>query len=828
MDGVIDKLIGNYTRNNKRRVKKIVEAIKEKSSEYLEKSDSFFARKTEELKRRLQNGESKESVIVDALALCYAAIHKIKGYKPYDVQLEAAVAMQGAHYQGHVVAEMKTGEGKTLVQILTAYFDALDGKSVHIVSANDYLAGRDFEGNRPVFELLGLSVGLVQAKTPAEEKRESYSKDITFSTIKNIAFDYLRDNTAKKKSDQVINRPFGHIVIDEVDSTLIDEATTPIILSPSENSPYKIGTDRKAYMDRVKFLYSLNEDNIGIAPNPITFKDATNYFKSHPKMVFIYCEWDKSVYICDEYNGDKVLRNVIIARYFFKNGVNYELCNKLDEKGKVVFDENGRPVKKINIIDGPTGRISASKKFSNGVHQAIEAIEAYKAQIAHKEYSVETSDELVPLGVCTYADVLGMYEGNVSGMTGTSSEIFEDIYGMPTYQVPTRKKNIRKDDTKYYLTKKEKYEAILDDIEECYRIGRPVLIGTTSVTESEEISMLLAKRGIIHNLLNAKSESIEAAIVANAGQFGSVTVATNMAGRGTDIELGDGVRALGGLRVIGVSRNRSSRIDNQLRGRCSRQGDPGSSIMYSSLQDERVTKNVGKLDTLISNKLKARAYIESKLGHPIKDKSIKSDFVDEAQKSDEITTVEMIKHVNAFNNPLVKQRKDVYRFRNKIFDSKNIVELIKDILRETLNNTEDVSRLIELFGGYIKIDASQSIDEIKNHIYNEISRKVDSFASNSLYHDVMRRTMIKIIDADWIEQMQILEDGKIEWMTEALDGKDPLLHYELRAYDAFLYMVNCVYEEILAYAYDPNMKYGTYVLGRNRNNKSQSEDAPTL
>ena len=284
MDGIIDKFIGSYTKSNQRRVKKTVEEIKEKASEYLDKDDSFFARKTEEFKRRLQSGEPKVNIIVDALAVCYAAIHKSFGYDPYDVQLEAAVAMQGeiknGDYLGNIVAEMKTGEGKTLVQILTAYFNALDGRSVHIVSSNDYLAGRDFEQNRKVFELLGLSVGLVQSTTPLETKKEAYSKNIMFSTVKNIAFDYLRDNTTKKIGNRVMpmEHPFGHIVIDEVDSTLIDEATTPIILSPSEDSEYKVETDEELYLEKVKFLKSLRDENIGVK-DTLTNEEATIYFK---------------------------------------------------------------------------------------------------------------------------------------------------------------------------------------------------------------------------------------------------------------------------------------------------------------------------------------------------------------------------------------------------------------------------------------------------------------------------------------------------------------------------------------------------------------------
>ena len=818
MDGIIDKIVGNYTKDNKKRIKSIVEAVKEKIPEYTSKDRSFYKEKTEEFKNRLINGESKESIMVDALALCSAAINEINEYFPYDVQLEAAAAMQG-----NVVAEMKTGEGKTLVQILTAYLNALDGKSVHIVSANDYLCGRDYELNKDVFELLGLSVGLVQATTNSKDKKEAYSCDIMFSTLKNISFDYLRDNIVKDKKDRVVTRPFGHIVIDEIDSILIDEAKTPVILSPGEDSEYKLETEKDKYFEAAhKVLYELKGAN---ADTTFTTDQLNATFEANPHLDYIIDTWNKTVHLSDKYIGDEILNYAVIARVFFEKGKNYVLADKLDKKGNVVLNEQGLPIKVVQIIDGPTGRISKSKKYMNGIQQAIEAKESVLARANNEKYVIETSDMLLPLGTCTYVDVLSMYDGGVSGMTGTSSEILNEIYGLPTYQVPTRKKNIREDETKYYLNKEEKYEAIIKDVEECYRIGRPVLIGTASVSESIEISKLLEERGIIHSVLNAENENIEASIISNAGQFGSVTVATNMAGRGTDIKLGEGVRALGGLRVIGTSRNISSRTDNQLRGRCSRQGDPGSSIYYSSLQDERVTKYTGKLETYIKNKLAQRALQEKRLGMPVQDKSIDTDLIDKSQKSDENLTVTMIREVNDYKGPLVTQRKKVYEFRNLILDCEDPIQLlIEVVIPHQLERINDMDELKVRFGDYIDLENENNIKSAKDKINTIISTKINSFANDSKFKEKLRSKMLKILDDNWIVQMQLLENGRVQWMTETLDGKEPTKHYGNRAYDEFQMMITCVFDEMLAYSFNPDMRYGTYEASRYKNER----DIPIL
>ncbi len=818
MDGIIDKIIGTYTKDNKERVMSIVEAVKVKIPEYLSKDDNYFKEKTEEFKRKLKNGASRESIEVDALALCCAAIYKIQGYFPYDVQIEAATAMQG-----NVVAEMKTGEGKTLVQILVAYLDSLDGKSVHIVSANDYLCGRDFELNKGVFEFLGLSVGLVQGSTSAEDKQEAYKCDIMFSTLKNIAFDYLRDNIAKDIKKRVGANSFGHIVIDEIDSILIDEARTPLILTPEEDSEYKFESESDSYLKAsYSALYELKGKK---ADAPFTSDELYQHFKDNPDDDFIIDSWYHVLYVSDKYEGNEIIKNALVARIFFEKGKNYLLVDKLDEHGNIVYNKEGLPIKVVQIIDGPTGRMSKSKKYMHGIQQAVEAKEAILAKVNKEKYAVELSDTYAPVGICTYSDVLSMYTGRVSGMTGTSSEILNGLYGLPTYQVPTRKKNIRQDETKYYLNKEEKYEAILKDIEECYRIGRPVLIGTASVGESIEISKMLAERGIIHNVLNAENEYVESSIIANAGQFGSVTVATNMAGRGTDIKLGEGVRELGGLRVIGTSRNISSRTDNQLRGRCSRQGDPGSSIYYSSLEDERVSKYTGKLDFYIKNKLNQRKLKEKRTGMPVQDKSIECDFIDKSQKFDEASTTSKIDELNVFNQPLAIQRKKVYEFRNLILESENPIDIIiNTILPNALERINTMDELKLRFGSYISFDDNEDLKDAKAKVSSIIANKIKQYGKNPSYKVRMKKRMLKILDDNWVSQIQLLENGKVQWRYEMLGGRDPIERYNRRAYDEFQMMIICVFDEMLSYAYNPNMEYGSYEASRYKNEK----DAPVL
>ena len=800
MNQILDKIIGTYTDDNKKRVISILREIKDKYSSISNldlKDENYFKEKTLEFKKKIQNGKSKEKVMVEALALCIRAIELKLGMHPFDTQIEAAIAMQG-----NTVAEMKTGEGKTLVQILSGYLNALDGNGVHICTANDYLAERDFTENSPVFEFLGLSVGLVRNNTNPIKKREAYSSDIVYSTVRNIAFDYLRDNIVKNREDRVITKPFNYAVIDEVDNTLIDEASTPIILSPDEKSTEYVDVRSKdAYMEVTNLLYTKLRG--GLLTEPITPEQATATFKTNPEYDYFYCMWDKSIHIKDEYLSNELLRDAIAARHFLKEGESYTLTNKTDKNGKVMYGDNKLPLKKITIIDASTGRIAAGKKYTNGIQQAIEAKEAYLAKINNKQYDVEFSNGLVALGICTYADFLQLYKSGVSGMTGTSSELLKDIYGLDTYQVPTRKSNVRIDNTKVYITEQEKYDAIIKQVEECYLIGRPVLIGTTSVKESKLISRLLEERNIVHNVLNAENEAFEASIIENAGQFRSVTVSTNMAGRGTDIKLSDKSRALGGLCVIGTTRNKSKRLDNQLRGRASRQGDPGSSTYYSSLEDERVIRFAGKMEFYKDVLKKQQEITEKKTGKKLEDTCIDTDAVDKAQEKDEVLTQTMIIDTIKYNEALVKQRKIIYSFRNKILDSNNIVSLIRDILTEFISEINDKKLFDKTFSKYCNINDLMN----KQEVFDSIMSKIDDTSKMNNYNNIMKEHMLKIVDDYWVAQIQLLEVGKKMWMYEAYGKNDPLEYYNLKAYKLFKDMEYGVYSEIISMAINPSQDY---------------------
>ena len=800
MNQILDKIIGTYTDDNKKRVISILREIKDKYSSISNldlKDENYFKEKTLEFKKKIQNGKSKEKVMVEALALCIRAIELKLGMHPFDTQIEAAIAMQG-----NTVAEMKTGEGKTLVQILSGYLNALDGNGVHICTANDYLAERDFTENSPVFEFLGLSVGLVRNNTNPIKKREAYSSDIVYSTVRNIAFDYLRDNIVKNREDRVITKPFNYAVIDEVDNTLIDEASTPIILSPDEKSTEYVDVRSKdAYMEVTNLLYTKLRG--GLLTEPITPEQATATFKTNPEYDYFYCMWDKSIHIKDEYLSNELLRDAIAARHFLKEGESYTLTNKTDKNGKVMYGDNKLPLKKITIIDASTGRIAAGKKYTNGIQQAIEAKEAYLAKKNNKQYDVEFSNGLVALGICTYADFLQLYKSGVSGMTGTSSELLKDIYGLDTYQVPTRKSNVRIDNTKVYITEQEKYDAIIKQVEECYLIGRPVLIGTTSVKESKLISRLLEERNIVHNVLNAENEAFEASIIENAGQFRSVTVSTNMAGRGTDIKLSDKSRALGGLCVIGTTRNKSKRLDNQLRGRASRQGDPGSSTYYSSLEDERVIRFAGKMEFYKDVLKKQQEITEKKTGKKLEDTCIDTDAVDKAQEKDEVLTQTMIIDTIKYNEALVKQRKIIYSFRNKILDSNNIVSLIRDILTEFISEINDKKLFDKTFSKYCNINDLMN----KQEVFDSIMSKIDDTSKMNNYNNIMKEHMLKIVDDYWVAQIQLLEVGKKMWMYEAYGKNDPLEYYNLKAYKLFKDMEYGVYSEIISMAINPSQDY---------------------
>ena len=529
-----------------RRFDKIADKILELDDEYSKLSDDELKSKTEEFKNRLANGEDLDDILIEAFATAREACYRVINEKPYKVQLIGGLAL---HYGN--IAEMKTGEGKTLTSVMPAYLNALEGQGVHIVTVNEYLAERDSKWMGQIHEFLGLSVGLNLRDLSPSEKRAEYDKDILYSTNNEIGFDYLRDNMAIRKEDRVQQRGLNYAIVDEVDSILIDEARTPLIISGGflEN--------KNLYIDADRFAKSLNYDTDIVYDAKLK---RSNLSEEGMKKAEKYFKVDN---LYDVNNSTLVhfINQALHANYSQKNDVDYVV-----KDGKIV------------IVDQFTGRLMPGRAFSDGLHQAIEAKEG-----------VEIQQETKTLATITFQNLFRMYN-KLSGMTGTAKteeEEFREIYNMYVIAIPTNKPVIREDMADLiYASKKSKFKAIIDEIAERHEKGQPVLVGTIAIETSEEISSLLKKRGIPHEVLNAKNHAREAEIIAKAGEKGSVTIATNMAGRGTDIKLGEGVKELGGLCVIGTERHESRRIDNQLRGRSGRQGDPGFTQFYIAMDDE--------------------------------------------------------------------------------------------------------------------------------------------------------------------------------------------------------------------------------------------------
>ena len=509
-------------------------------------SDARLCAKTQEFRLRLTKGETLDDLLPEAFAVVREASRRVLGLRHFDVQLIGGCIL----HRGNI-AEMRTGEGKTLVATLPAYLNALEGKGVHVVTVNDYLARRDSEDMGRVYRFLGMSVGLIVHDMDFPARKAAYAADITYGTNNEFGFDYLRDNMVVSL-DQMVQRPLHYAIVDEVDSILIDEARTPLIISgPGEKSTdlYNIMADVVKNF-KEKEDYTVDEKLKTVAPTEAGIAKAE-------KLLGV-----KNMY--DPENG---------------TDLSHQLMEALKAKALMIRDRD-YVVKdgEVIIVDEFTGRLMYGRRYSEGLHQAIEA----------KEH-VKVERESQTLATITFQNYFRMYD-KLSGMTGTAKteeQEFQKIYGLSVYVVPTNKPNIRIDyPDVIYKTKKAKYRAVVKAIEELHSVGRPVLVGTTSIAQSEELSAMLKKKGIQHNVLNAKYHEKEAEIVADAGQMGAVTIATNMAGRGTDITLGEGVAELGGLHIIGTERHESRRIDNQLRGRCARQGDPGSTRFYLSLEDD--------------------------------------------------------------------------------------------------------------------------------------------------------------------------------------------------------------------------------------------------
>lgn len=809
---IVDKFIKNYTDSNKERIKKIVDEIDALAPKYRKYKDSDITSESLKLKSRLQNGESKESIMVDAFALCREAILRRQKMFAYKVQLEAAVSMQD-----NVVAEMKTGEGKTLVQVFCAYLNALSGEGVHVLTANDYLAQRDKELNESVFNLLGLTCGIVKPKgvMSRDDKRREYQSDIVYSTPSTIVFDYLDDNKVTSPKDRVQSKGFNYAIIDEVDSLLLDDATTPLITSSTNafneyssskaiKELYRWGTDLVANINCRVHEHEETSDMTYGSDMAVVFRNTGNVFFSEKlyKLIEQTCSKDKNGKVDENEFALKtdILEKCILAKYYYQNGKQYILQDSDKRKG----------FKEVLLVDESTGRVLKGRRIQNGYHEAIEAYEDMKAIKERLGYRVEIQEESLTTGLCTYPDFVRKYKSGICGMTGTSdASEFSEIYdGLPTYVVDSRKPNIRIDrEDELYATKNAKYKAIVEDIVRKHQTGQPILLGVTSVEESEELSRLLANAGIRHTVLNAKQDANEAGIISHAGEFGAVTIATNMAGRGTDIKLGEGVSKLGGLYVISCTRNKNERIDNQLRGRAARQGDPGETKFYVSLEDEIVTSKVGEKLSQIQHKIYGNKKIDS---------SVLKKLVISCQKSREINDKAQRLQSEKYNSVLSVQKDAVYDYRNILLDATNLgqvlIQTITTYITDLVNNYSR-NEVINKIGHLVNLDklySSSNKTKVINDIIDELTTKLSVVMKDPNYKEEVLPKLLKVIDSNWFLELTALSYERDDCRFAAYASKDPYDEYEKNCALSFIDMLMTIKNEVLTYSLNPTITYGKY------------------
>ena len=763
--GIFRKLIDSEYKELKR-FEKLATQIEELDEEMSKLKDEDFKVKTEEFKKRLKDGEDLDNLIVPAFALAREAAYRTIGEKAYYVQLLGGLAI---HFGN--IAEMKTGEGKTLTTILPAYLNALTGEGVHVVTTNEYLSSRNAEWMGPVYDLLGVSVGVNLRELSQQEKRDAYSKDILYSTNNEIGFDYLRDNMVVRKEDRV-QRPLNYCIIDEVDSILIDEARTPLIISGGQLN------SRKLYIDADRAVKKLKEEEdytIDLKTKSVSLTDNGN------KKVEKFFNLD-NLYDLNNTQLVHFINQSLKANYGFKKDVDYVVDN----------DE-------VIIVDQFTGRLMHGRQFSDGLHQAIEAKEG-----------VTINEETRTVATITFQNLFRMYK-KLSGMTGTAKteeEEFRNIYNMYVIEIPTNKPVIREDYADLvYATSKGKYNAIINYIKEVHSTGEPILIGTISVESNEFLSSLLKKAGLKHEILNAKNHEREAEIIAKAGEKGAITLATNMAGRGTDIKLGDGVKELGGLCVIGTERHESRRIDNQLRGRAGRQGDPGKSQFFVSFEDD-LMKRFGT--ERIKNMLQSMGIEETQA---IRSKTL-TRSIETAQKKVEGNNYDTRKTLLDYDNVLNEQREIIYEKRNIILDQDSIHDVILDTFKNSITNLlekhltnndkltkEDKEEIIEFVNtNYIKSkkvtmdDLNNKKDsEIRDYLYDIVKKDYETkMIDTPVMNEFEKAISLRIIDSNWVEHMNQMEHLKEGIGLRGYGQTNPIQSYTLEGFDMFENMLDTI------------------------------------
>ena len=760
---------------------KIAQQIDALDEEYSKLTEKQLKNKTKEFKERLKNGETLEDIKVEAFATVREAAYRVLGEKPFFVQLIGGLAI---HYGN--IAEMKTGEGKTLTSTLPAYLNALTGEGVHIITVNEYLAGRDAEWMGEIYRYLGLTVGINYRELSAKEKKEAYECDILYSTNNEIGFDYLRDNMVIKAQDRV-QRPLNFAIIDEVDSVLIDEARTPLIISGGSMKSANLYIQTDKFVKKLKenngYIYdektrSVSLDQEGIEKAEKTFKLDNLYDINNTTLVHF-------------------INQALKANFGMKKDVDY-----------VVADD------KIIIVDPFTGRLMKGRSYSDGLHQAIEAKEG-----------VTINEETKTLATITFQNLFRMYK-KLSGMTGTAKteeEEFREIYNMYVISIPTNKPIARKDyGDLLFSTKEGKYKAIINEIKERHAIGQPVLVGTVAVETSELLSDRLKKEHIPHEVLNAKNNAREAEIIAKAGQKGAVTIATNMAGRGTDIKLTDEVKELGGLCVIGTERHESRRIDNQLRGRSGRQGDPGFSQFCVSFEDDLMVRfGTDRAKTLLQ-----RVGFNDDVS--IRNKML-SNSLESAQKRVEGNNFDIRKTLLEYDNVLNEQRSIIYKKRNDILEKDSIHQevlesinnYVYDLIESHVNETVDrnaLSEMLEPINDLLKdkigLDeiSNLNIDDMADYIYKKLQHEYENKLSKvpeEIKDEFEKAITLRVIDTHWMEHINTMSHLREGIHLRGYAQNDPLRAYKNEGYELFEKLLMKIDAQITTYLLKADIRQNT-------------------
>lgn len=775
MLGLVKKIFGDSNDRDVKRIMKTVDIINNMEAEFEALSHDELQGKTAEFRERLEKGETLEQLLPEAFATVREASKRQLGMRHFDVQMIGGIAL----HEGKI-AEMRTGEGKTLVGTLPVYLNALEGKGAHVVTVNDYLAQRDSLQMSRIYNYLGMTVGINLSGMQHEEKQAAYACDITYGTNNEFGFDYLRDNMVLYK-EQMVQRPLHFCIIDEVDSILIDEARTPLIISgqAQKSTELYFAADRFVKSLKAEDDYSVDIKVKSVALTEAGVEKAENFFGLE-----------------NLYDNKNVTINHHVVQALKANVIMHRDVDYVVSEGEVL------------IVDEFTGRLMSGRRYSDGLHQAIEAKEDLKVQ-----------NESMTLATITFQNYFRMYR-KLAGMTGTAKteeEEFKKIYGLEVLQIPTNRVNQRQDAPDVvYKSVQSKFRAVVKEIEERHANNQPVLVGTVSIENSELLSEMLKRKGIKHQVLNAKYHAEEAEIIARAGQPGTVTIATNMAGRGTDIILGEGVAEVGGLHIIGTERHESRRIDNQLRGRAGRQGDPGSTQFYLSLGDE-LMKRFGADNVM--NMMEKLGFEEDQ---PIESRMI-TRAVESAQRRVEGSNFDMRKIVLQYDDVMNKQREIIYKQRREVLESDNIREVVLQMIKPC------IERVVEVHCGD-DIPENWELQEVADYVNNnflveekhvskqELEEKEKEEMINYLFERVelyyLQRekeigevtirefekvVVLRAVDRKWMDHIDAMEQLRQGIHLRAYGGTDPLREYQFEGFEMFNQMVADIQEEVAGY-----------------------------